>query len=159
MYDKRNMPTWIAKIKESGPFSLISAWSKKLPNFVVKHVDLSWDFGHDVPCMGWRIDVNNEGGLDTRPSSLYWQIEPGCSSCTSVHTLSWMISWWVMMMMISWSGHLLLDVAMSRDIASSVFSSYTRHRSFARSCKMRKNHAFLGPSRLFRTIANFHDFV
>ena len=30
--------------------------------------------------MGQRIDVNNEGGLDTRPSSLYWRIEPGCSS-------------------------------------------------------------------------------
>ena len=79
--------TWIAKIKESGcwteklitfyPFSPISAWSKKLPNFAFKYVDLSWDFGHDVPCMGWGIDVNNEGGLDTRPSSLYWQIEPG----------------------------------------------------------------------------------
>ena len=79
--------TWIAKIKEIGcsteelitfcPFSPISAWSKKLPNFAVKHVDLSWDFGHDVPCMGRRIDVNNEGDLDTRPSSLYWQIEPG----------------------------------------------------------------------------------
>ena len=79
--------TWIAKIKEIGcwteelitfcPFSPVSAWSKKLPNFVVKHVDLSWDFGHDVPCMGWHIDVNNEGGFDTRPSSLYWQIEPG----------------------------------------------------------------------------------
>ena len=79
--------TWIAKIKEIGcwteelitfcPFSPISAWSKKLPNFAVKHVDLSWDFGHDVPCMGPRIDVNNEAGLDTRPLSLYWQIEPG----------------------------------------------------------------------------------
>ena len=53
--------TWIAKIKEIGcwteelitfcPFSQVSAWSKKLPNFVVKHVDLSWDFGHDMPCM------------------------------------------------------------------------------------------------------------
>ena len=52
--------TWIAKIKEIGcwteelitfcPFSPVSAWSKKLPNFAVKHVDLSWDFGHDVPC-------------------------------------------------------------------------------------------------------------
>ena len=50
---------------------------QKLPNFVVKHVDLSWDFWHDMPCMGRRIDVNNEGDLDTRPSSLYWQIEPG----------------------------------------------------------------------------------
>ena len=79
--------TWIAKIKEIGcwteelitfcPFSPVSAWSKKLPNFAVKHVDLSWDFGHDVPCMGRRIDINNEGGLDTRPSSSYWQIEPG----------------------------------------------------------------------------------
>ena len=59
--------TWIAKIKEIGcwteelitfcPFSPVSAWSKKLPNFAVKHVDLSWDFGHDVPCMGWRIDA------------------------------------------------------------------------------------------------------
>ena len=38
-------------------------WSKKLPNFAVKHIDLSWDFGHDVPCMGRRLDVNNEGGL------------------------------------------------------------------------------------------------
>ena len=27
--------------------------------------------------MGRHIDVNNEGGFDTRPSSLYWQIEPG----------------------------------------------------------------------------------
>ena len=27
--------------------------------------------------MGRCTDVNNEGGLDTRPSSLYWQIEPG----------------------------------------------------------------------------------
>ena len=43
--------TWIAKIKEIGcwteelitfcPFSPVSAWSKKLPNFAVKHVDLS----------------------------------------------------------------------------------------------------------------------
>ena len=37
--------------------------------------DLSWDFGHDVPNMGWRIDVNNEGGLDTlsqdHPPKLY----------------------------------------------------------------------------------------
>ena len=41
--------------------------------------NLSWDFGHDMPCMGRRIDVNNEGGLDSRPSSLYWQIEPGVS--------------------------------------------------------------------------------
>ena len=42
--------TWIAKIKEIGcwteeliifcPFSPISAWSKKFPNFAVKHVDL-----------------------------------------------------------------------------------------------------------------------
>ena len=48
--------TWIAKIKEIRcwikelitfcPFSPISAWSKKLPNFAVKHVDLrlwAWD--------------------------------------------------------------------------------------------------------------------
>ena len=87
--------TWIAKIKEIGcwteelitfcPFSPVSAWSKKLPNFAVKHVDLSGDFGHHVPCMGRRIEVNNEGGLDTRPSSLYWQIEPGCSSHTVNH--------------------------------------------------------------------------
>ena len=80
--------TWIAKSKEIGcwmikelitfcPFSPVSAWSKKLQNFAVKHVDLSWDFGHDVLWLGRRIDVNNEGGLDTRPSSLYWQIEPG----------------------------------------------------------------------------------
>ena len=79
--------TWIAKIKEIGcwteelitfcPFSHVSACSKKLLNFAVKHLDLSWDFKHDVPCMGRRIDVNDEGGLDTRPSSLYWQIEPG----------------------------------------------------------------------------------
>ena len=79
--------TWIPKIKEIGcwteelitfcPFSPVSVWSEKLPNFAVKHVDLSWDFGHDVPWMGRRIDVNNEGGLDTRPSSLYWQIAPG----------------------------------------------------------------------------------
>ena len=78
---------WIAKIKEIGcwteelitfcPFSLVSVWSKKLPNFAVKHVDLSWDSGHDVPCTGRCIDVNNEGGLDKRPSSLYWQIKPG----------------------------------------------------------------------------------
>ena len=43
--------TWIAKIKEIGcwkeklvtfcPFSPVSTWSKKLPNFAVKHVDLS----------------------------------------------------------------------------------------------------------------------
>ena len=43
--------TWIAKIKEIEywteelitfcPFSPVSAWSKKLPNFAVKHVDLS----------------------------------------------------------------------------------------------------------------------
>ena len=43
--------TWIAKIKEIGcwteelitfcPFSPVSAWSKKLSNFAVKHVDLS----------------------------------------------------------------------------------------------------------------------
>ena len=43
--------TWIAKIKEIGcwteelitfcPFLPVSAWSKKLPNFAVKHVDLS----------------------------------------------------------------------------------------------------------------------
>ena len=43
--------TWIAKIKEIKcwteelitfcPFLPISAWSKKLPNFAVKHVDLS----------------------------------------------------------------------------------------------------------------------
>ena len=43
--------TWIAKIKEIGcwteelitfcPFSPVSVWSKKLPNFAVKHVDLS----------------------------------------------------------------------------------------------------------------------
>ena len=43
--------TWIAKIKEIGrwteelitfcPSSPVSAWSKKLPNFAVKHVDLS----------------------------------------------------------------------------------------------------------------------
>ena len=62
--------TWIAKIKEIGcwteelitfcPFSPVSAWSKKLPNFAVKHVDLSRDFGHNLPCMGRRIDVNNE---------------------------------------------------------------------------------------------------
>ena len=52
-------------------------WSKKLPKFAVKHVDLSCDFGHDVPCMGRCIDINNEGGLATRPSSLYRQIEPG----------------------------------------------------------------------------------
>ena len=79
--------TWNAKIKEIGcwteelitfcPFSPVSVWSEKLPNFAVKHVDLSWDFGHDVPWMGRCIDVNNEGGLDTRPSSLYWQIAPG----------------------------------------------------------------------------------
>ena len=56
------------------PFSPVSAWSKKLPNFAVKHVDLSWDFGHDVPCMGRRIDISNAGGLDIRP---IWQIEPG----------------------------------------------------------------------------------
>ena len=78
---------WIAKIKEIGcwteelitfcPFSPVSVWSKKLPNFAVKHVDLSWDSGHDVSCTGRRIDVHNEGGLDTRPSSLYWQIKPG----------------------------------------------------------------------------------
>ena len=76
--------TWISKIKEIGywteelitfcPFLPVSMWSKELPNFAVNHVDLSWDFGHDVPCMGRRIDVNNEGDLDTR---LYWQIEPG----------------------------------------------------------------------------------
>ena len=46
--------TWIAKIKEIGcwteelitfcPFSPISVWSKKLPNFAVKHVDLSFFF-------------------------------------------------------------------------------------------------------------------
>ena len=87
--------TWIAKIREIGcwteevitfcPFSPISAWSKKLPNFAVKHVDLSYDFGHDVPCMGQRIDVNNEGGLDTRPSSLYWQIEPGVFLVCRMH--------------------------------------------------------------------------
>ena len=35
------------------------------------------DFGHDMPCMGGRIDVNNARDLDTRPSSLYRQIEPG----------------------------------------------------------------------------------
>ena len=33
------------------------------------------------------IDVNNEGGLDTRPSSLYWQIEPGCSSRNVFHSV------------------------------------------------------------------------
>ena len=79
--------TWIAKIKEIGcwikemitfcPFLLVSAWSKKLPNFAVKHVDLSWDFGHAVPCMGWRIDVNSEGGLDTRPSSFVSGVPQG----------------------------------------------------------------------------------
>ena len=37
----------------------------------------TYNSGHDVPCTGRRIDVNNEGGLDTRPSSLYWQIKPG----------------------------------------------------------------------------------
>ena len=89
--------TWIAKIKEIGcwteelitfcPFSPVSAWSKKLPNFAVKHVDLSWDFGHDVPCMGRRIDVNNEGGLDTRPSSFFGKLNPGCTSRRQSHAM------------------------------------------------------------------------
>ena len=70
---------WTEKLITFCHFSPVSAWPKKLPNFVVKHVDLklSWDFGHDMLCMGRRIDINNEGGLDTSPSSLYWQIEPG----------------------------------------------------------------------------------
>ena len=84
--------TWIAKIKETGcwteklitfcPFSPVSVWSKTLPNFAVKHVDLSWDFGHDLPYTGRRIEVNNEGGLDTRPSHLPYigKLNPGCSS-------------------------------------------------------------------------------
>ena len=37
---------------------------------MVKHVDLSWDFGHDVPFMGRRTDMKIVGGLDTRLSSL-----------------------------------------------------------------------------------------
>ena len=96
--------TWIAKIKEIGcwteelitfcPFSPISAWSKKLLNFAVKHVDLSWDFGHDVSCMGRRIDVNIEGGLNTRPSYI-GKLNLGCSSCSlqpSVLTLAlWVV--------------------------------------------------------------------
>ena len=43
-------------------FSLVSAWSKRLPN--------------DVPCMGRPADVKNVGGLDTRPSSLYLRCSP-----------------------------------------------------------------------------------
>ena len=55
--------TWIAKIKEIGcwteelitfcPFPPVSAWSKKLQNFPVKHVDLSWDFG--MTCLTQKI--------------------------------------------------------------------------------------------------------
>ena len=91
--------TWIAKIKEIKcwteelltfcPFSPVSTWSKKLPNFAVKHVGLSWDFGHDVPCMGRRIDVNNEGGLDTRPSSLYVTWSRGMSQMSGILILSY----------------------------------------------------------------------
>ena len=33
-------------------FLLVAAWSKKLPNFAVTHVDLTRDLGHDVPYMG-----------------------------------------------------------------------------------------------------------
>ena len=62
-------------------FSSVSAWSKKLPNFAVAHVDLTWDLGHDVSCTAWRIDVNHVGGLDIRPSSLYIEkINPGFTS-------------------------------------------------------------------------------
>ena len=52
-------------------------WSKKLPNFAVKHVDLSCDFGHDVPCMGRCIDINNEGGLDIGRST-EWPLSDLC---------------------------------------------------------------------------------
>ena len=88
--------TWIAKIKEIGcwteelitfcPFSPVSAWSKKLPNFAVKHVDLSWDFGHDVPCMGRRTDVNNEGGLGHKTIFLIWAFPS-----TSEQNLTWKV--------------------------------------------------------------------
>ena len=54
--------TWTAKIKEIGRkieelmtfclFSSVCAWSKKLPNFAVTHVDLTQDLGHNVSYMG-----------------------------------------------------------------------------------------------------------
>ena len=50
---------------------------KKLQNFAVANIDLSYDFGHDVPQAGRLAAVNSVRGLDTRLSSLYWQIEPG----------------------------------------------------------------------------------
>ena len=81
---------YIAKIKEIGcwtkelitfcPLSPISEWSKKLPNFAIKHLDLSWDFEQDGPCMGRRIDVNNAGGLDTRLHTTLYGSAAGCRS-------------------------------------------------------------------------------
>ena len=69
-------------------FLPIFAWSKKLPNFAVKHVDLSWVFG--MTFHAWvdalsRTDVKNVGGHDTSPSSLYRQI---MVTRSKVHSLS-----------------------------------------------------------------------
>ena len=79
--------TWIAKIKEMRcwteelitfcPISPVSSCSKKLSNFAVMNIEFSLDFEHDIPHVGRLAAVNSVGGLDTRPSSLYWQIEPG----------------------------------------------------------------------------------
>lgn len=59
----------------------------------VIHVDLS--FGHDIPCVDQLTAVNSVGGLDTRPSSLYGQIEPGfffLTLATQVSFISKMIT-------------------------------------------------------------------
>ena len=79
--------TWIAKIKEIRcwteelitfcPFSPVSMWSKRLPDFAVKHVDLRLLAWRAMLGLTHRRKQYYGWGLDTRPSSLYWQIEPG----------------------------------------------------------------------------------
>ena len=45
------------RIDPSLSFSPVFAWSKKLPNFAVKHVDLSRNFGHDTNGANWVSSV------------------------------------------------------------------------------------------------------
>ena len=52
------------RIDPSLSFSPVFAWSKKLPNFAVKHVDLSRNFGHDVPAWPWVIQMKFDVIMD-----------------------------------------------------------------------------------------------
>ena len=60
-----------------------SVYFRKSIRSFKKHRSFVWIYSqlqiHTMLYVGQRIDVKNEGGLalDTGPSSLYWQIEPG----------------------------------------------------------------------------------